>query len=453
MSEAVVELDNLPVNSIEFTDRARENYKDLDVLAKDIEEKGVIQPIAVMRNKEGSEHPFKLLAGGRRFSAVVLSESSHIPCRVYPETLSDLDQKEIELMENVSRDDFDWKEEVALRDQIQKLQEERHGKQAGSGGGHSMRDTAKILGTSPASISRDLTLARGLEEHENELSKAKSKSEALRTLKKIERRKEEKVVAENLEKSLQNDGNERLKRSLTNAYIVKDFFEGVANVPDRAATFIEVDPPYAIALDKIKRGAERDTSPGIENYNEVSSEDYQDFLDNLFTECFRVLAPNGWIVCWYGIQWYHIVLASMESAGFQVCDLPAVWTKPDHQGQTRNPEFRLGNVYEPFFYARKTNSAIIRQAGRTNQFNFKSLHPEHKVHPTERPIEMIEEVIRTFAVPGGHIMVPFLGSGNTLLAASNLGNTCFGYDLSEEYKNAYLKRVMDGEPGKYKSYK
>ena len=49
-------------------------------------------------------------------------------------------------------------------------------------------------------------------------------------------------------------------------------------------------------------------------------------------------------------------------------------------------------------------------------------------------------------------MVPFLGSGNTLLAASNLGNTCFGYDLSEEYKNSYLKRVMEGEPGRYKSY-
>ena len=453
MSEAVVELDNLPVSSIEFTDRARENYKDLDVLAKDIEEKGVIQPIAVMRNKEGAENPFKLLAGGRRFSAVVLSESTHIPCRVYPETLSELDQKEIELMENISRDDFDWKEEVALRDQIQKLQEERHGKQVGSGGGHSMRDTAKMLGTSPASISRDLTLARGLEEHEDELSKAKSKSEALRTLKKIERKQEEKVVADNLEKSLQNDGNERLKRVLTNGYIVKDFFEGVSVVPDRAASFIEVDPPYAIALDKIKRGAERETSPGIENYNEVASEDYQDFLDNLFAECYRVLAGNGWIVCWYGIQWYHVVLASLENAGFQVVDLPAIWTKTGHQGQTRVPDVRLGNVYEPFFYARKDNSAIIRQPGRTNQFNFKSLHPDHKVHPTERPIEMIEEVIKTFCIPGGHIMVPFLGSGNTMLAASNLGSTCFGFDLSEEYKNAYLKRVMDGEPGKYKSYR
>ena len=203
---------------------------------------------------------------------------------------------------------------------------------------------------------------------------------------------------------------------------------------------------------KIKRGAERGTSTGIENYNEVSSEDYQDFLDRLFVECYRVMAPMSWIVCWYGIQWYHVVMASMENAGFEVCDLPAIWTKTGHQGQTRAPDVRLGNVYEPFLYARKDKSSVIKQPGRTNQFSFKSLHPDHKIHPTERPIEMIEEVIKTFNTPGGHTMVPFLGSGNTLLAATNLGSTCFGFDLSEEYKNAFLKRVMDGEPGKYKSY-
>ena len=449
MSENFVELMNIPVVKIDFTDRARENYKDIDVLAKDISEKGVIQPIAVMRK---SDDRYKLLAGGRRFSAVVVSELSHIPCRVYPNTLSDLDQKEIELMENISRDDFDWKEEVSLREQIQKLQEERHGKQVGSGGGHSMRDTAKILGTSPASISRDLTLARGLQEHEDELSKAKSKSEALRTLKKIERKQEEKVVADNMEKSLQNDGNERLKRSLTNAYIVKDFFEGVANVPDRAVAFVEVDPPYAIDLNKIKRGAETGGSPGIENYNEVPSEEYQDFLDNLFIECYRVMTPMSWIVCWHAFQWYPAVIASMENAGFIPCEMPAVWTKLGHAGQTRNPEIRLGNVLEPFIYARKDTSSIIRQPGRTNQFLFKALHPDNKIHPTERPIEMIEELIKTFCTPGGHVMVPFLGSGNSLLAASNLGSTCFGFDLSEEYKNAFLKRVLEGEPGKYKSY-
>jgi site-specific DNA-methyltransferase (adenine-specific) len=447
MSE--IELLNLPIADIEFKNRARENYKDLDVLAKDIEQKGIIQPIAVMRLTSGK---YRLLAGGRRFSAFVLTDKPTIPCRVYPATLTDLDQKEIELMENVSRDDFDWKEEVSLRDAIQKLQEEKHGKAHGSGPGHSMRDTAKMLGTSPMTISRDLTLARGLEEHAEELSKAKNKSEALRTLKKIERQKQEKLVVDNLERDLASDRAASLKRSLSNGYIVTDFFEGVKDVPDRAVSFVEVDPPYAIDLTKIKRGADRNTSPGIENYNEIATEDYQDFLDRLFVECFRVMTPGSWIVCWYGFQWYHAIISSMEEAGFSPCHIPAMWHKVGHQGQTRNPEMRLGSVFEPFIYARKDPSGIIKQPGRTNSFSFKALSPEAKVHPTERPREMIEEVIKTFCQPGGHVMVPFLGSGNTLLAASNRGSTCFGFDLSEEYKNSFIARVMAGEPGKYKSY-
>ncbi len=84
-----IELLNLPIADIEFKDRARENYKDLDVLAKDIEQKGIIQPIAVMRLTSGK---YRLLAGGRRFSAFVLTDKPSIPCRVYPATLTDLDQ-------------------------------------------------------------------------------------------------------------------------------------------------------------------------------------------------------------------------------------------------------------------------------------------------------------------------------------------------------------------------
>jgi adenine-specific DNA-methyltransferase len=454
MTEAVeqpkdVELLNIHVSDIVFTDRARQNYKDLDLLGADIKEKGVIQPIAVMRIADGK---FKLLAGGRRYSACVMEQIPVIPARVYPDELTELSMREIELMENISRADFDWKEKVWLTNEIDKLQKEKHGIAHGPSAGHSSSDTAKMLGVTPMTVSRDKKLARGLEEHREKLSTAKTETEALRMLRKIERQGEERTAIENMEEKLKHDRGARLKRSMTNGYILKDFFEGVKQVPDRAVSFVEIDPPYAIELDKIKRGADTKTSPGIESYNEVEAMDYPTFMQNLFVECHRVMAPGSWLVCWFGIQWYQLILEAIESAGFQCCNLPAIWTKIGHQGQTRNPDQRLGNVYEPFFYARKDSNANIRQPGRTNNFAFKALHPDKKVHPTERPIEMIEEVIKTFCPPGGHIMVPFLGSGNSLLAAGNLGSTCFGFDLSEEYKNAYIKRVLDGEPGKYRSY-
>jgi DNA modification methylase len=94
------------------------------------------------------------------------------------------------------------------------------------------------------------------------------------------------------------------------------------------------------------------------------------------------------------------------------------------------PESILANNYECFFYVRKGYPSITRQ-GRANVFSYKTVPAQRKVHPTERPIELIQDILQTFCWEGARLMVPFAGSGNTLLAASNLGLTAFGYDLSE----------------------
>lgn len=442
-----VELLNIPVSDISFGNRARQNYKNLDILAEDFRTKGIIQPIAVKKT-EDEDKPFLLLAGGRRYSAAVLGDFSTIPARVYNDDLSELDYREIELMENVSRENLDWKEKAWLEEEIDNLMKEKHGVAGpGPGDGHSQADTAKMLGKSAQSITRSKQLAEGLRKHGAELDGAKNEAEALRMLKRIKRKKEEKVVATRLEDDLAKDRGDAIKRALTNSYILNDFFEGIKDVPSSAVHFVEIDPPYAINLKKIKYGRRDD----LETYEEVEEKNYPEFLEKLFAECYRVMFPESWLVCWHAIQWYPTIKTLLVEAGFSAEKIPAIWNK-GIVGQTHNPEQRLGSSYEPFIYARK-GKPVIRKPGRGNVWDYKPIHSEHKVHPTERPIEMIQDVIETFCPPGGHLCVPFLGSGNTLLAAANLGMSCFGFDLSEEYKNSYLAKVEAGRPKEYNSYR
>ena len=129
--------------------------------------------------------------------------------------------------------------------------------------------------------------------------------------------------------------------------------------------------------------------------------------------------------------------------------IPGIWVKGG--GQTQQPSLYLANSYEPFFYARKGGGRIVRQ-GRSNLFEFRVVNPDNKIHPTERPIEMIQELITTFCEPQSMVLVPFAGSGNTLLAAANLNMKAIGFDLAQEYKDAFIVRVFDGEPGSYGSY-
>jgi ParB/RepB/Spo0J family partition protein len=442
-----IELENIPLALIEFGERAREKYKELASLTDSIKLKGIIQPIAVMRTPKESK-PFLLLAGGRRLSAATLAELKEIPARIYSSELNLLEQKEIELMENVDREDMDHIEEARLTDQIHKLQQKKHGIAFGSStSGHSASDTAKLMGKSPMTISRKLELARALEENPELLEATKTESEALRVIRNIEKKKEDAVVAERFDTELKVDDGERLKRKLANGYIVGDFFERIKNVPDRSQHLIEIDPPYGIDLKNIKNSF----SDVLEDYNEVESEDYVSFLMNVISEAHRVLLPSGWIICWHATQHFQMLRETLEAFDdISTTNVPAIWTK-GIQGQSLRPETHLASTYEPFIYAKK-GTPILRKPGRPNVFSFPPIATAKKLHSTERPIELLEEIFRTFVPTGSNICVPFLGSGNSLLAASNVSSNSFGYEISEEFRNGFVAKVESGTLGRFTSY-
>ena len=93
-----------------------------------------------------------------------------------------------------------------------------------------------------------------------------------------------------------------------------------------------------------------------------------------------------------------------------------------------------------FFYAWKGQPAL-NKAGRSNEFRFSPVSPNQKTHPTERPIDLMQELYDTFCFPGSRILIPFLGSGNGLLAAHQLGMSPVGFELSKGYKDSFLVKA------------
>jgi DNA modification methylase len=56
---------------------------------------------------------------------------------------------------------------------------------------------------------------------------------------------------------------------------------------------------------------------------------------------------------------------------------------------------------------------------------------------------MMTELLSTFVGPGANILVPFAGSGNTLLAAMMCNMKPLGFDLTEGYRDGYLLRIKE----------
>ena len=65
---------------------------------------------------------------------------------------------------------------------------------------------------------------------------------------------------------------------------------------------------------------------------------------------------------------------------------------------------------------------------------------EKRVHPTQKPIRMLSEILRDFTNEGDIILDVFGGSGSTLIACEQTGRTCYMAELSPEYVDVIINR-------------
>ena len=439
---SVGKVEMILLESIFVDDRTREEMGDLDSLEANMKESGLIAPLAVMEDLDGK---YKLLAGERRYTILKRNKVPTVPARIYEGGISEIEMKIIEKSENFFRKDMEFWELDKLTLEITRLQQEIKGvKTPGpTDSGWGLDDTAESIGgVTKGTVSQSIKRAEAREAFPELFDDCKSASDALKVIKKMD----EAIIKEALAKNIEAKKGDKTITELSKAFIVRDFFEGIQDIPDGVFHLVEIDPPYAIDLKKVKK-AEGESQYLMSDYNEVDVENYMGGevgtswlgMETVFKEAYRTMAEHSWLICWFGMQpWFELMFRALINAGFSSTRICGVWTK--RTGQTKHPEIRLANTYETFFYAWKGKPAL-NKAGRGNTFDFSPVPPQSKAHPTERPIELMQEIYDTFAFPGSRVLIPFLGSGSGLLAAHTLDLTGLGFELSKGYKDSFLVKA------------
>lgn len=434
MTITVGKVGMIPASSVIVEDRVREELGDLDGLENNMKESGLITPLAVKDNKDGT---YRLLAGGRRFTVLSRNNVNEIPVRIYEEDLSELEIKIIEQAENLYRKDLEWWEYDILIKQIHDLQQSIHGEKAPGPGqsGWGTKETAEMVGLSQGMISPAILRAEAREAFPELFDNCKSAADATKVLKKLN----EEAIKQALAQKIQAQSSDTDLTKLASRFIIKDCLTGIKEIPDGVIHLTEIDPPYAINLTAQKR-KDGESQYSLDSYNEINPEKYSTMMPELFKECYRVMSEHSWLLCWFAPQpWFEKMYQWIKAAGFGTTRLCGIWTKGT-PGQSMNPTTRLANSYEMFFYAWKGTPAL-NKAGHSNDFHFPPLSPQQKVHPTERPLELMEELYATFAFTGSRVLIPFLGSGVGLLAAHHLGMQGIGFELSKSYKDSFLVKA------------
>jgi site-specific DNA-methyltransferase (adenine-specific) len=73
-------------------------------------------------------------------------------------------------------------------------------------------------------------------------------------------------------------------------------------------------------------------------------------------------------------------------------------------------------------------------------------HPERADHPTQKPLEIVERMVKASCPPGGVVLDLFMGSGTTAVAAQNCGREFVGFELNPEYCEIITARLQAEPP-------
>ena len=65
------------------------------------------------------------------------------------------------------------------------------------------------------------------------------------------------------------------------------------------------------------------------------------------------------------------------------------------------------------------------------------------MHPTQKPVQLIENALLNSTLAGNIVYDPFLGSGSTLIACEKMRRRCFGLELDPKFCDVIIKRWED----------
>lgn len=208
------------------------------------------------------------------------------------------------------------------------------------------------------------------------------------------------------------------------------------------------DPPYNVPINGHVRSDNGGFAEFAEASGEMSKADFTEFLAGTLGAALATLAKGGLTYCF--MDWRHIdeLREAFRRLKLQQINL-AVWVKANGG---------MGSLYrsrhELVFIGKRRgephlNNVELGKHGRnrTNVWEYggatggrKTEDDDFSVHPTVKPVALLQEVILDVTKAGDAVLDPFLGSGSTLLAAERAGRSCLGMEISPAYVDVAIDR-------------
>ncbi|QEJ98495.1 DNA-methyltransferase [Treponema phagedenis] len=213
-----------------------------------------------------------------------------------------------------------------------------------------------------------------------------------------------------------------------------DCLDFLPKIPDESIQSIITDPPYFLGM----------THNGQKGcFNDLAI--CKPFYEKLFKEYKRILKPDGCIYffCdWRSYAFYYPLLDSV----MQVKNL-LVWKK--HGRPSLNV---YGSGHELIMFSGKIKKSYITNIiDDVASFNIGARKTNgEKIHPTQKPIELMEKFIFDSTDEGDVVLDSFMGSGTAGIACLNTNRRFIGMEIDDNYFNIAKNRLETAIKGQSK---
>ena len=223
-------------------------------------------------------------------------------------------------------------------------------------------------------------------------------------------------------------------------------------IPDQSIDCIITDPPY---------------------WSTKCSWDTVIPFDKMWEQLKRIIKPNGAIVLFWSEPFSSLVRTSnlkmykydwkwekAKATLHALCKKRPMKSDEDimvfyNQQPIYNPQMTIGKKYKGRNNTKNHKELkgewLIRQGSRTD--NDGTRYPRTNIyfanenkqgqHPTQKPVALIEYLIKTYTNEWETVLDFTMGSGTTAIACINTNRNYIGFELDEWYYNIANKRIQD----------
>lgn len=231
-------------------------------------------------------------------------------------------------------------------------------------------------------------------------------------------------------------------------------------IPDMSIDLIFVDPPYNIG---------KDFNGLIDKWE--TDELYLEWCYEWLDLCLKKLTPSGSLYVMTSTQFipfFDIYLRNKTNILSRI-----VWTYDSSGVQAKN---FYGSMYEPILFCVKdknnytfnSNDILVeaKTGAKRNLIDYRKNPPqpynnekvpgnvwdfprvryrmtEYENHPTQKPVALLERIIKASSNQGDTILDPFSGTFTTSYVAKKLGRKSIGIEINEGFVKIGLRRVQE----------